>query len=65
MTLHDYLATSVDTQAALAKRCGVSAASISRISAGKQVPSFALASRLVKETKGKVAFKDLPQQVAA
>lgn len=65
MTLNDYLSTSSDTQATLAARCGVSAASISRIGAGKQVPSFALANRIVKETKGKVSFKDLPRQVAA
>lgn len=65
MTLNAYLEAKHDTQAELARRCGVSAASISRIRTAKQVPSFALASRIVAETKGKVTFADLPQKVAA
>lgn len=65
MTLETYLRTENDTQAALAARCGVSAASISRIQAAKQVPSFALASKIVEQTGGKVTFADLPQSVAA
>lgn len=53
------------TAADLATRCNVSEATISRIKAGRQVPSFQLAHLLVEHTGGMVGFNDLPREKAA
>ena len=65
MTLDDYLRSSTDTATALAERCEVSAASMSRIRRGGQNISLALAQRIVSETGGQVTLDDLAIGLAA
>lgn len=65
MTLDQYLKTTSDSAAALAERCGISAASVSRIRKGEQNISLALASKIAAETGGKVTLADLAKALAA
>jgi len=65
MTLDTYLKNSADNAASLAERCGISAASVSRIRKGEQNISLALASRIEQETGGKVKLADLARSLAA
>lgn len=65
MTLDAYLKTSADNAASLAARCGISAASVSRIRKGEQNISLALALKIEQETSGKVKLADLAKALAA
>ena len=65
MTLDTYLETTSDSAAALAERCGISAASVSRIRKGQQNISLALAHKIERETGGKVKLADLARSLAA
>lgn len=65
MTLDEYLSSTPDTAAALAARCGISPASISRIRKGGQNISLSLARTLVEQTGGKVTLDDLAARLAA
>jgi DNA-binding XRE family transcriptional regulator len=56
--LDAYLRTEQLTNAAFAKRVGVSEATISRIRKKKQVPSWDLIVRIVTETNGAIAPND-------
>lgn len=65
MTLDTYLKAGTDSASALATRCGVSAASISRIRKGEQNISLSLARRIEAETNGAVTLADLATDLAA
>jgi DNA-binding transcriptional regulator YdaS (Cro superfamily) len=65
MTLDQYLRLGKDSAAALADRCGISAASVSRIRKGEQNISLALATTIERETGGKVKVADLAKALAA
>jgi transcriptional regulator with XRE-family HTH domain len=53
------------TLATMARRCGCSAAQLSRIEAGKSRASIELAQRIVEETAGDVALAELRPDLAA
>lgn len=65
MTLDQYLKQGKDSAAALAGRCEISAASISRIRKGEQNISLSLARKIESETGGKVSLADLARSLAA
>ena len=65
MTLEQYLTGKGDTATALAERCGISPASMSRIRKGEQNISLDLASIIVSQTGGKVTLNDLATGRAA
>lgn len=59
MTLDQYLTAGPDTASALAARCNISAASVSRIRKGGQNISLHLARTIEQETGGAVTVADL------
>lgn len=65
MNLADYLATSDMTAAELARKTGLSAASITRIAKGDQSPSADAMRKIVTATRGAVSAHDLIFSVAA
>jgi transcriptional regulator with XRE-family HTH domain len=59
MTLDDFLKSGAMTPAALARKTGLSAASITRILFGEQNASHDAIKAIVKATRGKVTAHDL------
>lgn len=59
MTLDAFISSGVMTAADLARRSGLSAASITRITKGQQQPSFSAIRAIVNATDGKVTANDL------
>ncbi|RXR28642.1 helix-turn-helix domain-containing protein [Sphingobium fluviale] len=69
MRLDTYIASGVMSAADLARKTGLSAASITRIIQGKQKPSFDAIRSIVEATEGNVSADDLvfathPQEAA-
>jgi len=65
MTLQEYLARNGLSQAAFARRIGVSQQAVQRYVDGKRVPKRALAKKIVEVTGGQVTYQDLLEAYTA
>ena len=56
--LHKLLETKKPSGMELARRCGVSQSTISRVASGKLTPSLPLVAKIIRHTDGKVTAQD-------